>query len=104
MSAWDRGRIARAWETARGTNRELHRLELVGALADIERREAMTGGIERHAEAMANAIDMVREWHFSPDENTFNPSEYLVLSDDLAALFRALEDYDEWVEGTIRDD
>ena len=104
MSAWDRGRIARAWETARGTNRELHRLELVGALADIERREAMADDTKRHAEAMADAIETIRDQHFSPDENTFNPSEYLVLSDDLAALFEALDDYNEWVEGTIRDD
>ena len=64
----------------------------------------MSDGIERHAEAMANAIDAIRERHFSADENSFNPREYLVGADDLAALFEALDDYNEWMEGTIRDD
>ena len=64
----------------------------------------MSDGIECHAEAMANAIDAIRDRHFSADESSFNPSEYLVAADDLAALFEALDDYNEWMEGTTRDD
>ncbi len=46
-------------------------------------------------ERMANAIDAVRNQHFSTDDNVFNPDSYTVPAYVVTELFAALDSYDE---------